>query len=531
MPQSPLPSRSPAQSITYPYNKWGLTLPARLAIVIAFLIANIGLALGLALYTTETASAQVATGVAVSIAIIAIAIGFISKGLLTGWANETAQPLPVEVASAWDSCLKKTRDWSITLQDKPLIVMIGFRDSDHATSFMTASDEEFTILSESQEFGAVQLFSSEEANFLSISGVSSLSGLTQKLEDSGAKHKSAGGAVVDPDKDVFEDTVFGQDFAEQGATIDLVVPQEDFDMMLEGNEEHHHATIGNPGEFDNRQVMSSMMQKTRLAAVAHTDAELDDFSENLRALLQHLGLARTPRTTIDGLLVNLSFDLLAKDNLEEQIEKSLQNDIRTIRDSLDELFPVYIVVGGMERESGFRELVRRIGKGRVKKHRFGSGFEAWGIPTTDSLEVLCDKACAAFEEWVFYLFKEEGGIRKRGNPKLYTLLCQIRGKLRERLQRLVGRVFSVSENAHEVPCLFSGCYFAATGNREDQQAFVRGLFKRVTSNTNKGFWTEKAIQKDSNFKAKRNMLHNINLVLTVLLVSGICGLFLKLYQG
>lgn len=533
---TPIPRERPAttgpmQLITFPYTKWGMSLPLRLSIVIGFLISNIGLAVCVALYSQNLISIEIAGIIFAGTVLFSSVVAASLKGIIANWANETTQPMSQPLETAWNQCLKKTRDWSITLQDKPLILMIGFRDADHATSFMSASDEEFAILSESKEQGAFQLFGSEDANFLAISGVSSLSNLVLKYEESHARNKGQSNVNVDPDKDVFEDTVFEQDFVEQGATIDLVVPREDFDKMMEGYEEdHHHATINNPNDISDGRAMNTMMQKSRLASIALTSDELDDLGEQLRAFLQHLGLARTPCPTIDSLVVNLPFELLAKDELEEPIEKALQHDIRSIRESLDVLFPVYVVVGGLERESGFRELVRRIGRNRVKKHRFGSGFEAWGIPTIECLEVLCDKSCTAFEEWIFYLFKEEGGIRKRGNPKLYTLLCQIRGKIRERLHRLVGRVFSVSENADEVPCLFSGCYFAATGNREDQQAFVRGIFKRMTTNTSKGFWTKQAIERDRTFMSRRNLLHNINLVLVVILASGICGLFLQIYK-
>ncbi len=153
----------------------------------------------------------------------------------------------------------------------------------------------------------------------------------------------------------------------------------------------------------------------------------------------------------------------------------------------------------MESEPGFAELVHRVGTARSKNSRFGKGFNVWNQPTSENLEGVAGEACGAFEDWVYALFREEDSLNETGNGRLFSLLCTIRSELRTRIRNILIRGFSC-ETADggnlAQPELFGGCYFAATGDTADQQAFVRSALDKLTQLEEELEWTDEALAED-----------------------------------
>jgi hypothetical protein len=50
------------------------------------------------------------------------------------------------------------------------------------------------------------------------------------------------------------------------------------------------------------------------------------------------------------------------------------------------------------------------------------------------------------------------------------------------------------------PVPLSGCYFAATGETDDQQAFVRGVFEKLVEEQEDVEWTRHAVAADRGWK-------------------------------
>jgi hypothetical protein len=156
----------------------------------------------------------------------------------------------------------------------------------------------------------------------------------------------------------------------------------------------------------------------------------------------------------------------------------------------------------MENESGFRELIRRVGLERAVAQRFGKGFGVWNPPTPEQLEAVCTHACGSFEDWVYSLFKEKGSLGKEtGNKKLYSLLCSIRGDFKDRFTNLVAGAYSneAGQKQQAEPLLFGGCYFAATGETEYHQAFLKGAFDKLPEQQEEVEWTGEAIGEDRRY--------------------------------
>ena len=76
--------------------------------------------------------------------------------------------------------------------------------------------------------------------------------------------------------------------------------------------------------------------------------------------------------------------------------------------------------------------------------------------------------------------------------------------------------------------LFGGCYFAATGDSEDRQAFVKGVFDKLPEQQEELEWTEEAIRQDQ----KHHALANLGFCLSTVLLLGLVGtIVFKKFHG
>jgi hypothetical protein len=77
------------------------------------------------------------------------------------------------------------------------------------------------------------------------------------------------------------------------------------------------------------------------------------------------------------------------------------------------------------------------------------------------------------------------------------------------------------------PLLFAGCYLAGTGRNPDQQAFVPGVFERLTENQGVVAWTQTAVADDDSYRRKTAMGY----VVLALAAAGLAGAAWLLWQA
>jgi hypothetical protein len=208
---------------------------------------------------------------------------------------------------------------------------------------------------------------------------------------------------------------------------------------------------------------------------------------------------RQPLCAVNGVLTLLPFSLLQRSRPDAyEVQGALQKDIQTVSQGLRLRCPVTALVVGMEEEPGFQELVRRVGRERCAGQRFGRGYSLTNPPLSDRLKALCAHACGSFEDWVYALFCEKGSLSRPGNTKLYSLLVKIRGTVQNRLADVLGEGFAATAGQDQAAegLFFGGCYFAAVGETEDRQAFVKGVFEKLPEQQEEIQWTEAALHED-----------------------------------
>jgi hypothetical protein len=109
------------------------------------------------------------------------------------------------------------------------------------------------------------------------------------------------------------------------------------------------------------------------------------------------------------------------------------------------------------------------------------------------------------------------------NRELFRFLQEIYARA-PRLGRLLARGLPCdpdagpsADPADALP-LCSGCYLAATGREEKRQAFVSGVFQRLTETQSSVSWSGRAVAEDRMFRRWASMI--FILVVVILLASG-----------
>lgn len=238
----------------------------------------------------------------------------------------------------------------------------------------------------------------------------------------------------------------------------------------------------------------------------------------LNYLCQQINRVREPLCPINGIVSLLPYAAIdggAED--AAALQQAVKSDLATIHYMLQVRCPVTALVVDLERQQGFRELMRRVGRERVAAQRFGRKFDCRSLATAAEMAALSEHVCGTFEDWVYALFREDEALTRPGNQRLFHLLCNVRFTLKERLTDLLQSAFAYDSEAGspEDALLFSGCYFAATGERSDQRAFVGGILSKLDDEQELVEWTTEALLRQRRWER----VAAAGLVLSVLLAA------------
>jgi len=232
--------------------------------------------------------------------------------------------------------------------------------------------------------------------------------------------------------------------------------------------------------------------------------------------------ARQPLCPLNGILTLLPYELIERGPREAiQLQRAVKSDTWIIRRDLKLRCPVTALVCGMEQESGFRELLRRVGRDRSRAQRFGKGHGLWNPVNATQMDAVAIHACGAFEDWVYSLFRERGSLTKPGNTKLYALLCKVRRDAATRISGILKGGFApdAQEDQQVEPLLFGGCYFGALGETEARQAFIRSVFEKLSEQQEDLEWTQAALIEEQRFSQIANIMVAVDIAMVVALAG------------
>lgn len=523
---------SPMAIFSAPRKLLGLSLPFRLALFsLLFLILCAVLGCVLFLATDNRAALAVYLRSWWLILILLIVIPIAVYKVMQAWLQGEPSRFP-KIDQAWEAGMDAMRDHHIDLTEVPLYLVTGLEDDKHARRVMESSGQSFAVNGLPEGPAPIHWFASDSAIFLCLTQTSCAGQLVAKFNSTSGPAESPGATPAA--KGMFSETMtlgdqpggaggftestdFGESSPEPIETVPPPSAMTDFT-----------GTVGvvDPSLF---QAIGQAPGGTHgVAVIKLNDKERRETEEQLEYVLEKLRVAREPFSPVNGMLNLFPFNMVRHSGAQaDELKQVALRDLELIRETLRIRCAASVVIDGMEDESGFRELARRIGRETVKKNRFGKGNpDVWTPTTPDNVEAIVRHACGAFEDWAYHLFGVPGGLSKLGNTKLYSLLCLVRTEIQERLIEILCHVYGRdSDDARAEPhsMMFSGCYFAATGDSDDKQAFIKSVFDKLLEQEEKISWTDEALSEADRYRVMGNVANFVNLGLLV----GIVGVILS----
>ncbi len=454
--------------------------------------------------------------------VIPICVYFAVKMLMQGAISQFP-----DIDFAWSAGMESLKQNGVDVAQTPIFLVFGNADHATALNIHRASRISMNVKQIPEGPGALHWYANQEGVFLFLTNASSLSRLAATARASNEMARQAPGPAAARPSAGYTGTIQaggGGGGASGGSPMQTIAPGAspvgEHTVRVDG---------GSPGPQSGLPPASSAAMQTMQASPMRSmggpipstaqmmepvikpqlgPADINLQTARLEYVCSLIQRLRNPVCPINGALVLLPFQLV--EQAPEQFQALVQRDLAVVRDHLKLRFPVTVMVHEMEREPGFRELVRRVGVERAKIQRFGKGNDVWTPPTVNRLEAVAKHACGAFEDWSYMLFREHDGLRKPGNSKLFSLLCRVRGDFVQNLERILAYGFghnpNSSKNESDVDGLmFSGCYFSATGETEDRQAFVHSVLKKLAEQEAELSWTAAAVAEDEKYQLAANL--------------------------
>jgi hypothetical protein len=432
-----------------------------------------------------------------------------------------------DIDQAWETALRALNQAGIDLREAPLFLILGRPQGSEAALFEGAQLQLKIANLPKDDRAPLHVFANRDGIYVTCAGASLLGRQAAILAGEGDSSLdgfadgAAAGVAAGPGDDLFKtlqpkgrlkevQTVL-QRAREQGRKPDQLSEAEKEEIrLLIAQEEQEHA---------------QKSVKPRPLLLKHTE-EVTRLKARLQHLCRLLARDRHPYCPINGLMVLISFAATDRNEDADQTGALLQQDLTIIRETLQVHCPVITLVCDLETVPGFREFIDRF-PSEQRQRRVGQRFPlapdlAEGESLTEWINRSVQWICSGlFPTWIYKLFRVETPGREeslsavRGNTRLYQLLCEVRDR-RQRLSSIFTRGLAAEDSQ---PWMFGGCYLASTSrNVLQEQAFVPGVFRRLTENQNFVSWTEKALKQEES----QNRLANY---LRIGLVGGVVLLF------
>lgn len=504
----------------------GISLPARVAILVAFFLVVCVAVTLIAFYYTQDRSfvrAKLTLTFFSVIVVLLVLIPLVVYKALKLWLEGDVSPFP-DIDRAWQAGLAELQRHGLYFSEIPLFLILGSAGEEHESSLFDASRLSLNVRQVPRGPAPLHWYANAEGIYLACGDACCLSRLAELAAEVIAEEapRPAAGSPRSP-ADRIRGTIVAGDEDAGGASATTSGPLPSPSAPRPGGPAEIRGTmvVGSQTSFDSTDAAPA---EKRIVKLPQDEVALQ--SRRLQYVCRLIRRARDPLCPLNGILTLLPFGLIQRSVPESiEVQRAVQKDLSTLLHGLMVRCPVTAVVVGLEEESGFRELVQRVGRERAWGQRFGKGFSVWTPPLPDRMRALAAHACGSFEDWVYTLFRERGALSKPGNTKLYALLCKIRRSVHGRLADILAAAYGAQGDPEEPAEAFfvGGCYFAATGPGEDRQAFVKGVFDKLPEQQEELQWTAAAYEKDQRYQT----LSQLGLAVDALLLLALAAVIVN----
>jgi hypothetical protein len=504
---------------------------------------------GVSLYTA------LPVGWVVTAAVLVILIPILVYQGLKLWVLGEKARYP-DIAYAWNAGLQALQENGLDCNAIPIFLVLGSSGEHQEKALMQASGRAFRVFGAPQGPAPIHWYGCPDSIFLFCSEVGALSTLTQLVGEAQSKQEQTWtesmssisavptGSSAPPapsgGSENIQGTITMSDFPHPGAAPpktpgpgggEPANAQQGTMMFDQGVKPASESPPpSRPASQPaapavGRRLPRKKNEKRESVTIPTREAMLQ--GRRLRYLGRQIKSIRYPLCPINGILTLLSFECIELSRQQAQeLEEAVRADLAALRQSTFLRCPVTALIADLEGERGFSELIRRVGRERAASQRFGKGYPLRTLATSEDLAALGAHVSGAFEDWIYMLFREDDAISRPGNPLLYSLMCKIRCNLKGRLTDILANCYGhepQSSEADSTKHLFSGCYFSATGDREEQRAFVAGVIDKLEDEQEEIEWSEDALRIEQRFR----WMTYLAWLLSAFLLAGLIIMILK----
>lgn len=496
----------PQMLIATPKKLLGMSLPARVAILVFVFLALAVVGVYLGRYYGQQGVPYPAEWLysLPVIVLLVIVIPVVVYVALRYWLEGDASEFP-DIDRAWQAGLAELERNGIDPTALPMFLVLGSASEQQEQALFAATRLRFRVQHHPKGAMALRWYVHDDGIWVVASEV----GQTTALAALGER------AAHGPAEETPDDRPLAASHG-QTVAVDTLDPRQTMSAARRESVTEPVSSIRGTLEIsqtiDTGITQTAVPVRARTAPVQLSDEAAKRQSRRLAHLVRLIRRVREPWCPLNGLLVLLSYRVIQRGDKESvELKHAVAADLETLRRELGLRLPLIALVCGMETEPGFHELVKRLGTEKARDNRFGSKFRPWDPATDENLEALCYHACRPFQDFIYRLFRERDALSTDhavGNRRLFSLLCKIR-RLQPRLKGILMDAFGYDSARPEPPewLLMGGIYFAATGERPDQQAFVKAVFERMAELQESLEWTPQALRSNRRYQVLGNLCY------------------------
>lgn len=435
-----------------------------------------------------------------------------------------------DIAEAWAEGIKKLNASGIQIGDAPLFLVVGKPYSGDDGLFL-ASQTKIEVRAPGDVNSPIRIYAGRDAVYVTCPGASTWGRYCDALanpdsfQPMGGDSAGAAGKTITPDE-----ALKSVDEKSQEEFYQLLRAQSDRSLTDE--------------ESLRLRELGDAIERAKQGIVKRVSLPADDLAigpKRLQYLCSLIRQERRPWCPVNGCLVLIPWSALDSEEVTREAVPILGTDLATARGTLQLRYPHFVLVCDLEQANGFDEFKRGFPKDMLKQ-RIGQRLPL--VPDRPPAEVPAMLEGAAdwirlnvMSSWVVKFLRLDWPPEARKttqfvpgyNRKLFQFLSDtyVRGP---RLGRLLSRGIPVDtdhgETVDALP-LVGGCYLAATGRDDRNQAFVPGVFQRLTESQSSVSWSGAALAEDAGFRRWSTILF----VVVIVIILASAGVGYVLFTG
>jgi hypothetical protein len=411
-----------------------------------------------------------------------------------------------DIDQAWNEAVRALDQASIDLTEAPLFLVLGRPRGTEEALFQGAQLRLQISGIPRRADAPLRVYASRDAVYVTCPGVSLLSRQSDLMSEQAVVESADVPVVAAPEPEFATMTVHG------GAGPALAMEQ------IIARARQSGRGLGQLGEEEKRALSVLMAEQTEGGEVAEparphvsvlrNRAEAELMTERLRHVSRLIARDRKPFCPLNGVLLLIPLTATRGDEEASQVGLICHRDLATVRKATHVRCPVFALVCELESLPGFQELIARLPEGQ-RDRRMGQRFPL--VPDLEPSKVgpMIESGVVWIGRILFpnlvdrlWAVESPGQVSTadavRGNVRLYELLRQVRG----RMLRLARTLIRASAGEDDRPDMLGGCYLAGTGmDTAREQAFIPGVFRRLTECQDFVAWTSDAVREDAAFRS------------------------------